>query len=355
MSIWTNWDPLSKVIVGQAYEPGSLDWCIAPEIRNQFNQILSETKEDLDNLAIFLSNRGIKVLRPEVSVYEQALQFSNFKVIPTAPIVPRDQYLVYGDTVFQTYTSMPDRYLDSLNYYKIFKSLFDEGLNWISQPPPLLNNLPSNTQWWNSGQKIYNDLSDRILWHTATFLKCGDAVIVNSEGPGTSSGLEWMRRNLPHTRFISNKNTFMNDWGHIDHGWFMIDDETVFCKTIEWVPEVLRNKNCIEIDQYIDIIKFEEYCADLKQTPGKLSPEWIEKWLTQWKGYMQETHFDTNVLVLDSKNIVFANTQPRLFDFLQARGINCHVCEQRHGMFWDAGIHCLTLDVERIGHKRKIC
>jgi hypothetical protein len=89
-------------------------------------------------------------------------------------------------------------------------------------------------------------------------------------------------------------------------------------------------------------------------TTGKFSPEWLEKWLLEWKGYAQQVNFDTNVLVVDSFNIIFSHYHKELFDFLKNRGITAHVCKQRHGIFWEAGVHCLTLDIKRRGDKRKI-
>jgi len=35
-------------------------------------------------------------------------------------------------------------------------------------------------------------------------------------------------------------------------------------------------------------------------------------------------------------------------------GITCHVASIRHALFWEAGIHCLTLDLKRRGNKRSI-
>ncbi len=356
MTIWTNWDPLKKVIVGSCYRPGDLDRIIPEDVKEKFNQILFETCEDLDNLEKFLLKKNIEVLRPSVHLYEQNLKYQNFTVVPTAPIVPRDQYLAYGNTIFQTYTSMPDRYVDSLNYVKIFNHLFDKGYNWISQPPPNLTELEKTATWWSEGSKIYKSLDDQILWHTATIFKCGDSLIINSQGPGTSRGLEWMRRNLQDVKIIENFSTAFNNWGHIDHGWFMVDDETVICKTKDWVPTVLRNKKIIEIKNYIDPFDlFFTFTDDYKKTNGKFSSDWINRWLSQWVGYVQKTNFDTNVLVLDSKNILFAKDQPRLFEFLGKQGIDCHYVNQRHSLFWEAGIHCLTLDIDREGIKRKIC
>ena len=57
MTVWTEWDPLEEVIVGDCRPtyPG------VPEL----DKILTETKEDLDNLASTLSALGIEVVRPQ--------------------------------------------------------------------------------------------------------------------------------------------------------------------------------------------------------------------------------------------------------------------------------------------------
>ena len=345
MSIWTNWDPLKEVIVGD---------CFPKADNNKLAQILYETKEDLDSLADYLTKLEVCVHRPKITPFPPNINLGNFTIdFPTAPIVPRDQYLVYGETVFQTYTSMPDRYLDSVNYNHIFKKLFDNGHNWISQPPPVLTSLKE--KWWAEGELIYNDkLKDEVLWHTATMLKCGDKLITNTKGPGTPCGLEWMKRNLPTNTIIDVGNTHQAGWGHIDHGWFMVSDELIFCVNKSWVPEPLRNKQLVELQDHFEKFDDEKFIADFSSTEGKYSDAWLDKWLTQWKGYAQEVFFDSNVLVVDSNNILFSNYQPRIFKVMEQYGINCHVVPQRHGLFWEAGIHCLTLDLVRDGECRRI-
>ena len=164
MSVWTDWDPLEEVIVGDCYAPGDLDWCIPTEYLNAFNRILFETKEDLDLLATLLTNLQVKVHRPKVFTYADKIVLNKFTVQqPMAPIVPRDQYLVYGDTIYQNYTSMTDRYFDSLSYYDIFQHMFVNGSNWISQPLPNLRNLHADKNWGNQGPTSYHNLFSKQL------------------------------------------------------------------------------------------------------------------------------------------------------------------------------------------------
>lgn len=348
--IWTEWDPLTEVIVGDSYQAGDLK-----HISNRLlDKIFDETKEDLDNLANYLSKTfGIRVHRPRVSRYDAELRFDGFVVDPMAPIIPRDQYLVYGDTVVQTYTSMPTRYVDSLNYNHIFRELFDRGYNWLSMPPPILKDLQESEKWWTVGDAVYREQEDQILWHTATMFKYGDKLLTNYKGPGTQAGLQWMERVFPNSVLYSDaeKN---KGWGHIDGGMFNISDDVVVCVTPNMLPSYLKNKQIIEIKGLFEEFNFKGMAVDYKNTKGKYSIEWLEKWIYEWRGYAQDIAFDTNVLIVDPKNIIFTNEQPKLFERFAREGITCHVCHLRHGLFWESGIHCVTLDISRTGENRKI-
>jgi len=351
MACWTEWDPLEEVIVGDCFLYKDLNWNLPPATAGKFAQILEETKEDLNNLSDYLSKMGVKVHRPRPKINNQDIKIAGFDIrLATAPIVPRDQYLVYGETIYQTYTSLPDRYIDSLSYYEIFLELYKQGHNWISQPPPNIENVSNlGDDWVNSGKSLYNErYVDKLLWHTACMFKYGDTLLSNTS-PGTALGLEWMRRNTPHKILTQDR------FGHIDHGFFSVNDDVIICDTKEWVPEALKNKKLYPIKVLLDEKSdYDTFFKERYSTPTKISDDWMDRWLTEWKGYFQDVCFDFNPLVVDPNNIVFNNNQPRLFKFLDSLGINSHVCNVRHSLFWDAGIHCLTLDVKRRGTCRQI-
>ena len=371
MSIFTNWDQLEEVIVGKCPNEIPADWSVSNDVRKIFNLILSETKEDLDNLSNYITDTfKVKVHRPKIINFNQNIKCGDFIIRnPAFPIVPRDQYFAYDETIYQTYTSFQDRYIDSLAYYDIFLSLFEHGYNWISQPPPNMKNFFLAT---NSGSKelylptdvspndLYKKYSNHLLWHTANFFKCGEDVITNNLGPGTSLGLEWMKKNLS-ANIINNKETIMNGWGHIDHGFYMPNDDMVICTTKEWVPKCLLNKHIVELnglyepfDYYTFYKSTQKFKDNLNLDNDQSILDWLNYWLMEWKGYAQEVAFESNVLVVNPTNIIYNIEQPKVFELLETFGINCHVCKMRHGGFWDAGIHCLTLDIKRKGKKRKI-
>jgi hypothetical protein len=341
--IWTEWDPLSEIIVGGC----STDYKLGNQnIDQYFTQLLAETSEDLDNLASWLSAAGITVHRPNTTIRPNSIP----------PMIPRDQYLVYGETIYSTFTSMKERYYDQHYHYDTFTRLFSGGYNWLQQPMPEIPSLPTNEIWYQQGVEIYGSrYKDKLLLHTATATKLGDKLIMNTNGPGTYLGQEWLRRNLPiGTSVISNTGTLANNWGHIDQCWFMVDDETVVCLSKDWVPTCLRNKRIIEIQEYVTFPNLDQYSKDLASCGGKFTERWLEKWLAEWRGYAQDVCFDTNVLLLAPKKILLSNPQPKLERYLESQGIECYSTQLRHGLFWESGVHCCTLDIARTGNLRSI-
>jgi len=353
--VYTEYDPLEEVIVADSYLPGDLDHLFPDKSLTAFNQILEETKQDFDALADFLSAGGIQVHRPEVLKYSDHIKMSGFEInFPMGPTVPRDQYKVQGKTVIQTYTSLTDRYFDSLSYYKIFAELFRQGYNWISQPAPPLVNVTPGDLWYVSDKIYHTKLKDRLLFHTATMFPVGDKIIINSQGPGNNLGFQWLKNNLSDFEFVENTGSRVRNYGHIDHGFIMIDDETVIHSGIEWVPVPLRHLKQIDVSGYLQEAKTQQYIDDYTDLGGRYELAWIDKYLENWRGYNQDVCFDLNVLVIDRNNIVFARHLPGLFAYLKTFGIDCHVCEQRHQLYWEGGVHCSTLDIKRRGECRSI-
>ena len=353
--IYTEYDPLESVIVGDTYDPDQVSQLLNHPNPSKFNRILEETKQDLDQLAQFLKQGNIEVMRPDVYQYYDPVNMPEFDVqFPIAPIVPRDALLVMGKTILQTYTSYTDRYFDAISYYRIFESMFQQGYRWISQPTPMLENLNTEDDWFVNDRTYKDRLMDRVLWHTATMFKAGDAIIVNHEGPGSASGLEWCKRELPEYRFVNNTASRCKGFGHIDHGFIMTDDDTVIHAGMEWVPECLHNKQLIDVSDCLPELKMDRFVQDYAEAKNRMDIDWVNKYLDNWRGYNQEVCFDLNVLIIDRHNIVFARHIPKLFAKLKSLHIDCHVVPQRHYLFWDGGIHCSTLDVKRKGAKRKI-
>ena len=77
--------------------------------------------------------------------------------------------------------------------------------------------------------------------------------------------------------------------------------------------------------------------------------EFVESWLGHWVGYVEETVFDVNMLVIDEQNVVCNNYNKQVFDAFERHGITPHIVNFRHRYFWDGGLHCITSDLHREG------
>jgi hypothetical protein len=77
--------------------------------------------------------------------------------------------------------------------------------------------------------------------------------------------------------------------------------------------------------------------------------KFVESWLGHWVGYVEETVFDVNMLVIDEHNVIVNNENDKVFEAFERHGITPHVCNFRHRYFWDGGLHCITSDLHREG------
>ena len=98
VSSYTSWQPLEEVIVGRAYPADYFDFIENAQVRNQLQQILDETQEDLDCLEQQLKNCKITTFRPTNTT-------DNVDILnlPKSPLSPRDHLLMLGNNLAGPY------------------------------------------------------------------------------------------------------------------------------------------------------------------------------------------------------------------------------------------------------------
>jgi hypothetical protein len=77
--------------------------------------------------------------------------------------------------------------------------------------------------------------------------------------------------------------------------------------------------------------------------------DYVESWLGHWLGYVEETVFDVNMLVVDENNVICNNYNETVFKAFERHNITPHILNFRHRYFWDGGLHCITSDLHREG------
>lgn len=350
--VFSEFQPLEEIIVGRSYPPEFFEPFEDLELKAMLMQIARETEEDLSGLSNVIEDYGAKVRRPliEFPLYENApgekqkmKMYDNglFRVgLLNPPLFPRDLTLIYGGSILETYSRVASRWFEHLPFYEIYRDYAQNGAIWNSMPS--LKLLPDASS--------YRDYESRsLLFHSANLLKCGldifhsQAAEVDEKGRGTKLGLQWIQWNVnaahPKTRFSAAATA-----GHLDSRLaFIRPGLLVTWLEKEQLPEKLRSWDIIRPESKPPLPETFQ-----RMRKKKYYKEFVERWLKEWIGLVDETYFDINFISLD-ENTVIVNSDSNFRKQLESRGINVIVHELRHRCFWDGGLHCMTLDVRRTG------
>jgi len=345
VNVWSEFQPLKKVVLGAPFPPETFDWHKDEETREVMRQILTETAEDIEELAKLLEARGIEVVRPKnifTITGEEQIQLPWMSCgFPNHPLMPRDTLMPYGDTIFECFTGGDNRYFENLAYYDSVAEWFEQGANWVSMPGVMVKT--------GDGYREFAE-QKRVLYHAANMIKCGKHILFSAtheedrkKGKGTNLGKEWMKREIkqryPDTEFLD-----VNVGGHLDGKIALLKPGVLMTWNAKWVPEEMKDWTIIEVDDDFDMP------MDFQQTrKRRFYKEYVEKWLSHWVGYADESVFDVNVLSLDEKTVICTGRNEAAFAEMEAHGIEPIVWRFRHQYFWDGGIHCLTSDIVREG------
>jgi hypothetical protein len=308
--------PLKEVWLGDCYPAHFYDHLPAA-VQDAFYQITEWTQQDLFAFQLFLECRGIIVRRPVFNSIDQHLDHCDNLVKP--PIVPRDNYLVLGQTLYSLHNQLPrDPWQEHMMHYQ--QAGYD-----VQQPVGQAINCLAPPSLVRVGQDLYIDhQSHRDVWGFVC---------------------EWMIDQSRHYRI----NVLETD-GHSDG---------VFCPV---APGLIMSTHY----KYDYSKSFPDWQVFHIPAPSNSAGS-FEQWQTpsneincnrsfaqhilthaqDWVGNYQETVFEVNALVIDRHNIVVTREHPALFAWLRDHEIEPHVFEFRCRNFWDGGWHCLTLDIER--------
>jgi hypothetical protein len=77
--------------------------------------------------------------------------------------------------------------------------------------------------------------------------------------------------------------------------------------------------------------------------------EFVNTWLKDWVGYVEETVFDVNMLSIDENTIICNNYNKDVFEHFKKHKVEPIIFNFRHRYFWDGGVHCITQDLYREG------
>lgn len=359
-SVYQHWDPLKVCIVGRSYPPEFYSWIKVPHVRELFERIATETEDDYQKIIKKLEEFGVEVLRPDLLDDP----FVDGRYIKP-PMVPRDYTGMFGTRFYESYSlGFPTDY-----YSKIADPSwphcdswegFDQLPAWIQTECKEVFNFDRRTEYDKIFEHIRtqgNTINQSNNWvNTATCARIGKDLYW---GTKRYTDDQSMIKDQVDAEFSDYRNHVINTGGHSDGTYcpvtpgliISLKDVPTYAKTFPgWEVIYLPGQSWEKIKSFEDLKRRNQ---GKWWIPGFESDQAVidvvETWLGHWVGYVEETVFDVNMLIIDPKNVMVFNYNKQVFDALERYGITPHVVPFRHRFFWDGGIHCITSDLHREG------
>jgi hypothetical protein len=370
MTVYTEFQPLKKILIGSTYRPDVFEYHSDKEFVDMMSTIFEETQEDLDKLAKICSDYGAEVVRPKV-VLEPKDEINigiNKGTFANHPMQPRDVIGKFGNTIIEGYSKEITRYFENWSYRDVIKEEFRNGSRVISMPTPEI-----------SADDGYDTLDDRdeFVFHTANVVKCGKHLFHTQSardargksvkhpvsGRGTQAGLLWMERELLEFEFEE-----VPAGGHLDGKIAIIRPGLVVAWNEDHVPQMMkddkwdiiiagdRKKFYRGVGIFSDLflnkkhnynLGFPKYFEDIRNSmPYKL---YVQDYLSHWIGYVEETVFHVNTISLDENTVIMTGYNKDVYKKLEKQGIDVINWDAKHRFFWDGGAHCCSIDLDREG------
>lgn len=376
-SVHQHWDPLRLCVVGRSYPPEFYSWIQVPRVRDLFERIAIETEQDYQNIIRVLDQFGVEVMRPDIP--EQLDAYRIDQQWPAPPMTPRDYMIMIGDRFYcnlghqrwQGYYSRVRRpgWPDTFSYNQFMDQAPAELVDICRDQHDLEHWYldDSRTGAWH--RACYGSILDRVSGNGNTirhdFHNNVNGAMVSRIGRDLYFGTAFYRQDQAQFQttldreFTGTRNHIVNTGGHSDGTYcpvcpgliISLHDVPTYSDTYpDWEVVYLPGQS---LAQVYDFMRVKHRNHGRWWIPGFETDsaviDVVESWLTHWVGFVEETVFDVNMLMINPTNVMLFGENDRVCEALGRYGITPHVVPFRHRYFWDGGIHCVTLDLDREG------
>jgi hypothetical protein len=358
--------------VGRSYPPEFYSWITVPHVRSLFERMAIETEQDYQNIIRLLKNFGVEVLRPNIPNDVDQCKLPSGRLY-RPPMTPRDYTGMFGTKFYENFSGRTIQ-----NFYNNIKDVswpefnnndsFSNLPKHIQQECTIMHGLfDFEHQFELPGcyDHIFKTVQDQGNQIVSNFKSYVSGATVARIGRDLFVGTESYNSNLSEikaevsTEFPQYRTHVVNTGGHSDGTYcpvcpgliISLCDVPTYADTYpDWEVVYLPNKDWSNVEPFS---KLKEKNAGKWWIPGFEHDQdvvnTVETWLGHWSGYIEETVFDVNMLIIDPKNVMVFNYNKQVFDALDRHGITPHIVPFRHKYFWDGGIHCVTSDLHRDG------
>lgn len=327
-NVYDEFQPLQRVVVGQGYPVDYFDMISDTQVRDQLEKIFHEINEDLRALADTIRAFGVDVIRAPLISKAQFQDSAYHGHYRKPPITVRDSQTVFGSK-FVSLTA------DDSQELLVQKISAASPANCLRCRDPVMQGANASSIF-KMGRDVWFDESD---WLT----------------PDQS---QWLIDHvLTDERYRFHR--MLSD-GHSDCVFAVLRPGVILTTFHDtgirydrdfpaWSMHRIQNPSIDRFWQFRD----EMHPGLTWWVPGKDNlpqfRKYVDSYLNEWTGTIHETVFDVNCLSVDTEHVIFACYNKEVFDYCRRNGIEPILCELRHRFFFDGGVHCVTLDLERRG------
>lgn len=373
-NIWNKWDPLKVCMLGNNYTPEFFNG-LPDKVGNPLKRICEETLEDLHGFKNILQDFGAEVIQPEMDPSERFLD--NPRRYPRGPLQPRDFQLVLGNHCLSNGGDHPAINQALEKYHPVDTPVFKgpqienkERYDFIAGSDfPSWENFcenKHNKDYFND--HVWQELLDfsKVATSSASAFMIGNELIIGIEE--TNNNLfDSTQCSIDYTQitpFDQFRVTTTEVDGHVDGNYHPVKPGAILSLSgVQNYEETFPGWDvCYLPDQSWSKVKGFLQLKNRNQGKWWLAGEenndeftnFVETWLGDWVGYVEETVFDVNVLMLDEHHCCVSNPHnAQVNAFLKKHNIEPVHVPWRHRFFWDGGLHCITLDLYREGIQKE--
>jgi len=356
-------------MLGNNYAPEFFNG-IPDKAGDPLKRICEETLEDLEGYKKILQDFGVEVIQPELDPSERFLDDPHR--YPRGPLQPRDNQLVLGNHCFISQDDHPairtklDEYETISEYSMRYpwvgnKTHYIElaGTDFPSYEDFLINR--TNKEYFK--EFVWEELLDfsYLAVSSANMFMLGKKLVIGTDEKTRHLTADDYVATTPFDKFEIEL-TQMD--GHTDGNFHPIKPGAILslCDVQNYAETFPGWDVCYLPDQ--SWTKVDKFLGLKNKNQGKwwLAGEedndefthFVETWLQDWVGYVEETVFDVNVLMLDEYHCCVSNpNNEQVNTFLKKHKVEPVYVPWRHRYFWDGGLHCITLDLYREGTQKE--
>jgi hypothetical protein len=375
LNVKNEWEPLREIIVGRNYPPEIYDSIDNPDVRETFTELAVSTENTIEKFCTFLDSFGVRVHRPEIPKtmlypdgnYNRPPYLKPF--IP--PYQPRNIMFMLNNTLYFENTYWPTYYNnikdDRWPQFKTYDEFCKTAPEYIIDELYTDFNLEKELPFILEKETFYENIKHYVKKQNNNIIHedwVDGGMIFRADNNlffGSPATPEEKNYYIEYTKKFKDYNcSYINSEGHLDGIMSILDEGLALVwddpsVSVNWDNIFPKDWEILKVNKGQEKEKSKFYSIEKSSKkwyiPGLEKNHQVVKYINEkfhrFTGEADESFFDINLLIIDNKNIVMTRYNEKIINLLEKRGINCHVFEIPYQEFWDGGIHCMTVEIDR--------